>query len=42
MLSWPWDFLKWLGRVTLWLVFWPLGLWRSLHHSQAKRDKRSV
>jgi hypothetical protein len=37
-----WDFTKWVGRVTLWLLFWPIGLWRSIHHSHTKRDKRII
>ena len=28
--------MKRLGRIFLWLVFWPVGLWRSLRHSQRK------
>jgi hypothetical protein len=38
----PWNITKWLGRVALWLVFWPVGLWRSIRHGQAKRDARIV
>lgn len=30
----------WLGRVCLWLLFFPLGIWRSVAHSRNKRDKR--
>lgn len=29
LVGWYWRPLCWAGRVTLWLVFWPLGLWRS-------------
>lgn len=32
----PWYVLKWLGRVSLWLVFLPLGLWRSWRHGKNK------
>lgn len=35
-----WNFTKWIGRVSLWLLFWPLGLWRSYRHGQDKRDQR--
>jgi hypothetical protein len=30
--------IKWLGRVTLWVVFLPLGLWRSIRHGKNKRQ----
>ena len=30
----------WLGRVCLWILFFPLGFWRSLRHSQKKRDRK--
>lgn len=26
----------WAGRVLLWVFVWPLGLWRSLRHSQRR------
>jgi hypothetical protein len=35
-------FLKWLGRVTLWFVFLPIGLWRSIRHGQRKAIQRAV
>ena len=31
-------FFKWLGRVLLWVVFLPLGLWRSIKHGKDKRQ----
>lgn len=30
----------WMGRVTLWVVFWPLGLWRSIGHGRRKHERR--
>lgn len=39
LLTLPWRITKWFGRVCLWLVFWPLGLWRSIVHGQAKRAR---
>ncbi len=30
-----------LGRILLWIVVFPLGLWRSLRHG-AKKDKRKI
>jgi hypothetical protein len=32
----------WLGRVTLWLVFLPLGLWRSIRHGRKQSEKRQA
>lgn len=39
-IGWVWEPLKWLGRVMLWLVFFPLGLWRSLVHGRSKGENR--
>lgn len=44
-IGWVWEPLKYLGRVALWLVFWPAGLWRSLTHGRSKganRDRREA
>lgn len=30
----------WLGRVTLWVLFFPLGIWRSVRHAQKKNIRR--
>ncbi len=38
--GWWWEPLKWLGRVALWIVFWPLGLWRSIRHGRKTREAR--
>lgn len=32
--------VKRAGRVGLWVMFPPLGLWRSVRHGQRKRDER--
>lgn len=32
----------WFGRVLLWLVFLPLGLWRSIHHGRRKETDRLI
>lgn len=32
----------WLGRVLLWLVFFPVGIWRSVHHGRKKTERRIV
>jgi hypothetical protein len=35
--------VKWIGRVLLWLVFFPAGIWRSyVHHKKtgAARERR--
>lgn len=31
----------WLGRVLLWIVFFPLGIWRSLVHHRKKGQRRT-
>lgn len=37
LIGWWWAPLCWAGRVLLWLVAWPLGLWRSLRHHARKQ-----
>ena len=32
----------WLGRVTLWIVFLPLGLWRSIRHGRKQSEQRQA
>jgi hypothetical protein len=32
----------WLGRVLLWIVFLPIGIWRSLRHHRKKSERRTV
>lgn len=32
--------IKRVGRVGLWVVLPPVGLWRSVRHGQRKRDER--
>lgn len=32
----------WLGRMILWIVFFPLGIWRSLRHHRKKAENRAV
>jgi hypothetical protein len=40
LLGWWWGPTKWMGRVLLWLLFWPLGLWRSsVHHGDTRYAK---
>jgi hypothetical protein len=36
------GFLKWLGRTTLWFVFLPLGLWRSIRHGRKKAIAEAI
>lgn len=38
-IGWWWAPACWVGRVFLWLVFWPAGLWRSIRHGR-KADAR--
>jgi hypothetical protein len=42
LVGWWWNPLKWLGRVCLWLVLWPIGLWRSLRHGRKKSEQRII
>ncbi len=35
------GFFTWIGRVTLWVFFLPLGIWRSIVHSRKKSEKRA-
>lgn len=39
--GWWWAPLAWSGRVLLWLVLWPAGLWRSWRHHQHTNELRS-
>lgn len=41
VVGWWWGPLKWAGRVGLWLIMWPIGLWRSVVHGQNKRERRA-
>ena len=41
LVGWWWAPLKWLGRVALWVVFFPLGIWRSVVHSRKTRDAKT-
>ena len=40
IVGWWWAPLKWAGRVVRWLVFWPVGLWRSMRHSRQVDNRR--
>jgi hypothetical protein len=37
-----WAFAKWCGRVLLWFLFLPVGLWRSYRHGATKRTVKAV
>lgn len=30
----------WLGRVTLWFLLLPVGIWRSIHHGRKKTERK--
>ena len=32
----------WLGRVSLWILFFPLGLWRSVRHGKKQSERRQA
>lgn len=40
-MSWWWEPIKWAGRLLLWVLFFPLGLWRSIRHGANKRDRKA-
>jgi len=40
LIGWWWGPAAWAGRVALWLVLWPAGLWRSFVHHGKNRDRR--
>jgi hypothetical protein len=37
-----WGTLTRLGRILLWFVLLPVGLWRSIRHGRKKRDQRLI
>ena len=39
---WTWNGLKRTGRVLLWTLFLPLGLWRSIRHGRKRRERELV
>lgn len=41
LVGWYWAPAKWLGRVLLWVLFFPLGLWRSIVHGRNTRDAKT-
>jgi hypothetical protein len=32
----------WLGRVALWVLFLPVGIWRSMRHHRKKGERRAL
>jgi len=32
----------WLGRVLLWFILLPVGIWRSVHHGRRKSERRII
>lgn len=32
----------WAGRVLLWIVFLPVGLWRSIRHGRKQSERRTA
>lgn len=40
LVGWWWLPLAKLGRVLLWMLFWPAGLWRSMRHGRKTRESR--
>jgi hypothetical protein len=40
LVGWWWEPAKWLGRVSLWVLFFPLGLWRSVRHGRKTSEAK--
>lgn len=38
--GWWWGPTKWVGRVLLWFFLFPVGIWRSIRHSQKAEGRR--
>lgn len=36
------GFIKWIGRMLLWLILFPIGIWRSIRHGNKKTEKRII
>lgn len=34
--------LLWLGRISLWVLILPVGIWRSLRHHRKKGERRTL
>lgn len=34
--------ILWLGRIFLWIVLFPIGVWRSLRHHRKKGERRTI
>lgn len=41
IVGWWWAPLAWLGRVLLWVVVWPVGLWRSWRHGRKRQARQA-
>lgn len=35
-----WEPLAWLGRMALWVLFFPVGAWRSMRKGRKMREAR--
>jgi hypothetical protein len=33
---------RWMGRVLLWVLFFPLGIWRSVVNHSRKKERRRM
>lgn len=36
------NVIKWLGRVSLWIVLLPVGIWRSVRHGRKQSEARII
>jgi hypothetical protein len=42
LFGWLWGVTKWFGRVMLWIFIWPVGLWRSIRHSNNRQATKMI
>lgn len=40
LIGWWWEPLAWLGRMSLWVLFLPVGIWRSVRKGRRNREMR--
>lgn len=40
LVGWWWEPLAWAGRMSAWIVFFPVGMWLSLRKARRNREAR--
>ncbi len=41
-MRWMFAPFLWLGRVLLWFILLPVGIWRSIRHGRRKSERRII